>query len=358
MSTASTLNLVPNPAFAGSPVSSLSVPNQNLESGESDFSCDEDTYVSSLNSENSTATQAPWYKRLLQGVINKARNGWRVIRRYNPITLAFNYIENRRVSSHVRNAEARGGATTDNEIRQYHQSLLFNPQEPNENALFRYHFHNDNSPRPLVVLCLGNAQTHLTPANDAGINELYNRFKNAGYNVIAFRASCASTSLKNRFFLSNDFSLHPQVIEAHMSNILQDIINGRGLFRGLQQPTQVAFGGYSFGGGCVHNMISNWRAIGRNIPIAASVYIDPIQHGQYNLGCPIENRPNHEGRHCLFYQEGSIGINGVHQNGLRTNDRSYAVPERYHCDIDDDPAVLQRAFSFITNQFNSNSRRE
>ncbi len=358
MSTASTLNFVPNPTFSGSQISSLNLTSQSLESGEHDCSCDGDTYVSSLNNEESSATQVPWYKRLLQGVINKARNGWMAIRRYNPITLAFNYFENRRVSSHLRNAEARGGATTDNEIRQYHQSLLFNPQEPNENAFFRYHFHNDNKPRPLVVLCLGNDQTHLTPAKDAGMNELYNRFKDAGYNVIAFRVSCASTSLKNRFFLSNDFSLHPQVIEAHMSNILQDIVNGRGLFRGMQRPTQVGFAGYSFGGGCVNNTICNWGTIGGNVPIAASVYIDPIQHGQYNLGCPIENRPNHNGRHCLFYQQNSIGINGVRQNGLRTNDRAYAVPERYHCDVDDDPTVLRRAFSFIVNQFNNNGRRQ
>ncbi len=349
MTTAATSTLNPVCPYITPPIV---IDNPDFQTLNHPGSNNEDCFVGeSPEASPRESIQLPWHSRVLNRVVHTARTIWMGIRRYNPFTQIFNLIENARANPHVRRAESRNGATTNDEIRRYHESILFNPSSPDENAIFRYHFSNTNQSRPLIVLALGNSQTHMTPENTAGVNRLFNRFRDAGHNVVIFRTGCVSNELNGRFLGGGNLGLHPRVVETHMRNVLEDIINGRGLFAGFARPTQVAFAGYSFGGGCIDNVIRKWNSIGGNIPVSSTAYIDPIQHGACNLASPVESRPNHSRRHCLFYQNNSIAVCGRHSPQIRNGDISLEVPSTYHETIDDNPMVQQRVFDFITSSF-------
>lgn len=317
---------------------------------------DEDEFVSAPLEEETEQSYSdktekkPWYKRLLGTVIDKTRNFWKTIRRFNPITQLFNFIEYVRCSGDIRKATRRNGAKTEEEIKKYHESLKFDEENPNENAIFRTHFTESSKPKPLVALFLGNGQTHLTSGETAGLNELYNRLKkNKDIDVVIFRVGHAVCDLRNRF-LGGDCSLNTDVVFQHTSNVIEDIMNSRGEFNGRQKPSQVILTGYSFGGGTVDKLLrEKWNKIGKNIPTSTAC-IDPITLGAYNLGCPIEKRPPHSLKHLVFYQQNSTAINGSHQNETKPQDIIKKVPNADHESIDNDESVLSSVERFVKSE--------
>ena len=315
------------------------------------FPGSEDTFTSSTEDErqNTESKQIPWYRRAVGRVIDIARNGWRLIRKFNPITQLINLIESVRCSPHIQNARNRNGISIDNNEelrRKYHEPLMFDPQNPNEKAIVRYHFSNANESRPLIVLFLGNAQTHTTPGDVAGINELFERFKRAGHNVVAFRVGNASNELMHRFGLSSDCSLNTEVVYQHTVNILDDIINLRGEFARYKRPSRIVLGGYSMGGGTIGRYIAeHGRRIG--IPITATASIDAVLPGSYNLGSPDQTRPPHDGAHLNIYQDEDYAIRGAANHAPRSSDSSIYLPNETHETIDNNRQVLSRFYRFL-----------
>jgi len=75
-------------------------------------------------------------------------------------------------------------------------------------------------------------------------------------------------------------------------------------------------------------------------------------HRAHMMACPeINERPQHSGSHCLYYQENSCFINGTYQRGLRPGDRAVRIqePDICHSSIDNHPQVLNGAFEFVMN---------
>lgn len=293
--------------------------------------------------ENSNASWLGSIKRFFGRIVDIARRWWREIRRHNPLSWLFNFIERERCREHIQQAQSRNGARNEEELTEYHRSL-------ERNGIFRIHLGEGNSPRPLVVLFLGNSQTLDTERNVAGVNELYHRLsQNPNIDVAIFRVGTAGNDLSSRF-LFGDCSLNTDVVFEHTSSVLEDLINGRGLFRGRQQPTRIVLSGYSFGGGTINRLLNEqWERIGQNIPVSAAL-IDPITLGADDCGHPVEYRPPHVERYCLFYQQNSSAINGCSQYGLRDGDICREVHFDDHESIDNNPFVLRQIMNFINSE--------
>ncbi|MBI3591101.1 MAG: hypothetical protein HY094_06995 [Candidatus Melainabacteria bacterium] len=311
--------------------------------------CDEDRFTASNENQDAEIRQVPWYRRLIGNIVDMARRGWRTIRRFNPFTQLFNLVESIRCTPHIENARNRNGISISNneELRTgYHQPLMFDPEHPNESAIFRYHFSNTNESRPLVVLFLGNSQIHTTPGNIAGINELFERFQRAGHNVVVFRVGQASSELRHRFGLSDDCSLHTDVVYQHTINILDDIINCRGEFAHCQKPSRIVLGGYSMGGGFIRRYVAEH---GGNIgvPITATASIDAVIPGSYDLGCPDQERPSHNGSHLNIYQDEDYAIRGAANHRPCNGDVSMYIPNETHEGIDNNQRVQDSFYRFL-----------
>lgn len=330
-------------------------PDSAQEVSNPSSSSSEDSFQRSSNSQEvvieTQPSQQGFFSRLFQRVVHAGRNIWRTLRRYNPFTQLFNLIESVRVRPHVNRSASRNGATTNDEIRQYHESLLYNEQNPHDNRIFRAYLGNEDRPRPLVVLFLGNGQTHNTPEHQAGILRLAQRLqRDRDTDVLVFRVGCASNELRHRFCIGGDPSLHTSVVYQHSVNVIEDYINARGIFVGRRPPSRVVFGGYSFGGGTIDRLLrEDWQRIGGNIPVTGSFYIDAIRLGSYDLGDAVEQRPLHSVQHLNFYQQNSTAINGNHVNDLRPSDVSVPIISTDHAGIDDSEEVQNRAYRFIRN---------
>jgi hypothetical protein len=147
--------------------------------------------------------------------------------------------------------------------------------------------------------------------------------------------------LWNRFGVASP--LHPQVVETHAGNLIEDAYRGAGIFPGGYEGVSAVC--YSFGAGSFQHNLGRLQGV----PIRATVYIDPVQHRAHELACPVEDRPQHSGSHCLYYQENSYFINGRHQRSLRSGDRAVRIqePDICHSSIDNHPQVLNEAFEFV-----------
>ncbi len=311
-----------------------------------------DQYVPSWdqNNINSELNQPSIAKRFFASAMDFCKRLWKEIRENNPLTIFFNTLEKIRCHKYIENASKRNGAKTEEELKEYHQSLQFNPQSPDPSKLFRTNIHQSTESKPLIVLCLGNIQTLSSSESFAGLNILYKELEKEGHDVIIFRTGNAECDLKHRFLLNDDCSLNTDVVFEHTSNIIEDIIKERGLFSGHKKPQKVIFTGYSFGGGTVDRLLNKkWKDIGQNIPVS-TVYIDPIELGAYNLGIPVEKRPPHSIHHLNFYQENSALINGINPIGLKNSDVSIGMPFDNHDSIDNNQFVLKKTIEFIKNQ--------
>ena len=315
-----------------------------VSSAGNSFVQSRDSFVAHSEEPQDTAERPSFFTRLVQGIVNTARNVWRFIRQYNPITWLFNRIEQITVSGLLENARNRNGATTQTELENYHRSIEYNPDSlDNKNAIFRFQrsTRHNGGLRQLVVISLGHTHDFDTPTHTAGIHELTQRFLDAGCDVLTVRSGTMSHELWNRFGVASP--LHPQVVETHVGNLIEDAYRGVGIFPGSYQGLSAVC--YSFGAGCFQHNLERLK----NIPIRATVYIDPIQHRAHELACPIEDRPQHSGSHCLFYQENSYFVNGTLQSGLRLGDRATQIHRRdiCHLSIDNHPPVLNGAFEFV-----------
>ena len=311
-----------------------------------------DKYISTQgeNINDQELNELPFLNRLFGSLADFAKRLWKKIREYNPLTKFFNTLEQVRCFKHIENAKDRNGVKTEEELKEYHQSLKFDPENPDPKKLFRTNITKNNESKPLIVLCLGNVQTLSSSESFAGLNKLYKQLEKEGYDVIIFRTGDATYDLRHRFLLDDDCSLNTNVVFEHTSNIIEDIIKERGLFNGHKKPQKVIFTGYSFGGGTVDRLLNKkWSDIGQNIPVS-TVYIDPIELGAYNLGIPVEKRPLHSIRHLNFYQENSAFINGINPEGLKNGDLSIGMSFDNHDSIDNNEKVLKTISNFIKNQ--------
>ncbi len=298
-----------------------------------------DTFVSSSEEGERPVEEPSFWTRLVQSVVNTGRRAWRVMREFNPFTQAFNLCEDMRVRSYVQEAQNRNGLGTE----EYHRSLQYTSGQNNENALFRYHHSNSN--KDLIVLVLGNSQTFDT---DCGINTLAERFHRAGHSVIVLRTGQAAHSLRNRFFLSNDFRLHTDVVYAHDRNIINDIRNRTGIFSGLRSQ-QAHLIGFSFGGGTVINY-TNETCNESGLPIRSVACIDPVRLGHYHLAQPEIRTPGNcspKRPYLQVVQNESYLVNGENINSNNPGITSVNIPECTHSSIAENQSVQDRIFDFV-----------
>ncbi len=279
------------------------------------------------------------FKNFICRFINDLRDAWKKIRIFNPFTHILNLIEYIRCSKHLKAAKNRNGAKTEEELKNYHKSFEFDPNNPSEKALYSTNFQTGNKQKPLVVVFLGNNQTLLTPHNQAGINELYEKLKrNKNIDLAIFRVGEASCDIKHKLFMGS-CSMHTDIVFENTSNILEDMVKGKGRFEGRNKPSQIMLVGYSFGGGTVDKLLKEkWNKIGKDIT-TSSICIDPIKLGAYNLGCPVEERPPHSREHHVFYQKNSAAINGCANKIRKCNDFSTKMINDDHESIDNNQHI-------------------
>src|SRR3989338_5995708 len=134
-----------------------------------------DEYISTQNKNNNApeSNQPSVSKRFFASVVDFCKRLWREIRENNPLTIFFNALEKARCHKHIENAKNRNGAKTEEELKDYHQSLQFNLKNPDPFKLFRTNINESTESKPLIVLCLGNVQTLASRERFAGLNMLY-----------------------------------------------------------------------------------------------------------------------------------------------------------------------------------------
>ncbi|OGI14039.1 MAG: hypothetical protein A3I68_08665 [Candidatus Melainabacteria bacterium RIFCSPLOWO2_02_FULL_35_15] len=316
-----------------------------------------DEFIASPEVQGEAGESPSFFTRFVQGVVNTTRNVWRAIRQYNPITLLFNHIEQRSIAGFLETARTRNGATTNEELTNYHRSIEYNSDSSdNSNALYRFHrssSHRGNSPGHLVIISNGHLHDLNSPESSAGIRSQVQRFLDAGCDVLEVRAGIVSHELLSRVGIGSP--LHPVVVETHVGNIIEDVWRGVGAFSGRGYNYQdVSALCYSYGAG---NMQNNINSRLQHMPFAATVYLDGIDHLAHGLACPVNLRPNHSGIHCSIFQGNSYFTNGAHPANLRPGDRSILVQGNNidHHSIDNDSQALNTAFGFIMGAININT---
>ncbi len=300
---------------------------------------DTDSFSTEQKTEEAVQETPSLWTRLSQSVINGGRKIWGAIREYNPFSQAFNLIERYRIKNSVKAAENRNDLNTED----YHRSIQYNPGQNNDNAIFRYYPSNSN--QDAVVLILGNTQTH---DSNCGINTLAERFHQAGHPVIVLRTGDAAQSLRNRFFLSNDFNLHTEVVYAHSRNVINDIRNRTGIFSNLGSQ-RVHLIGHSFGGG-TSIRYTNEPGNNTGLPVASVSTTDPVMLGHYHLANPERRLPgngNTPTPYLHFYQDNSYFINGEPLNTGDRNVTSVYIPGSTHNTITEEETVQDRIFNFV-----------
>ncbi len=282
-------------------------------------------------------------QNIFKGLLNFGRCVWKVARELNPLTHLFNLIEKIRCSGHIEKAKERNGARTNEEIKKYHESIQYDGEDTSR--IFRTNIADQKSDKgntkdeTVTVLFLGNKQSFKSPKEKAGLNEFYEKLAAEGHKVIQFRVGDAASELKHWCLLSNDCSLNTDFVFENTSNILEDLIKGRGVFTGVSKPKKIVFVGYSFGGGTTQKLLNErWEKIGGNTPVS-TVYLDPIKLGTTDLGCPVDERPTPSSSHMVFYQNNSTAINGSAPLKLEKTDTVIELPNDTHNSVDNNPYV-------------------
>ena len=264
------------------------------------------------------------------------------------------FISNQRLSSDLTSAKNRDGARTEEELKEYHKSLRYeedlkslryvrNNLDPKK--IYSTHFSNQKGSKPLLILFLGNEQTHEWLFS--GMNGIKDRFaKDGDVDIVIFRVGNASDELKYKYFMSSDASLHSRIVYQHSLNIIEDIINGKGEFTGREKPSKVLIAGFSWGGGTSSKLLNeDWDKIGQGIPVAASAHIDAIELGIENWGRPVTRRPRHSQNHIVFYQKNSTLLNGSGQENADVEHRDDGDNDHMGLDINDD--VLDKVYNYL-----------
>jgi hypothetical protein len=269
----------------------------------------------------------------------------------SPVVKLLSFIEQCRCSWALEKVKNRNNAKTNEEIEKYHNSVLFDENNPDEKKIFKYFLSDKKGEKPLIVLFMGNAQTHLWSDSDAGMIKLYEKLKKDNEaDVLLFRVGNAIDDVKHKLFLSNDCSLSTDIVYQHSVNVLEDAISGKGIFAGHSKPSKVSFVGYSWGGGTVDKLLKeDWKRIGQNIPVAATVQIDAVNLGLYNLSTPVLNRPFHSRSHLNIFQNKYDFLNGCNQSINVAVDQSMVIADEssIHNGVDDNLEVLSTTYSFV-----------
>lgn len=315
--------------------------------------CDEFIPFEEMANSEPQTEKIPWYRRLLQNIADKSRALWKKVRQLNPFTQIFNFVEDIRIFSHLRNAKNRNNARTGEELSKYHRSLLYDPNNPDESKLFTEHYNpNNGKEKSLIIITLGNGQTLGESEEKVGLKKLFKllKEKHPDTDIMLFRAGNASSELSYWACMTSDPSLHTKVVYEHSCNLINDRINRRGYFTNRNRVSKVISIGYSFGAGTQCNYLSDWQRIGNNTPVPLSVSIDAIELGTNGLGCPIIQRPNTSQRHYSFYQTNSTLVRGSRFNGLRQRDVCMCLPNDTHDSIDNNERLLNAIANIISRE--------
>lgn len=174
------------------------------------------------------------------------------------------------------------------------KSAYFSPENcPHAQIETKLFLHQKGTPEKagkLVIIILGQSQ-HLGK-NTAGLyfNERAD-YSKEGYEVLTFRVGDLYSLIGNDTNLLPLFKLSPEVVLAHIENVIQDRMHNRGMFQGLPQITEIAGKGYSWGGGALDRIFSsedNIRDICAGVTPTALSYVDAIQYGGGNA---VNKRP-------------------------------------------------------------------
>lgn len=266
-------------------------------------------------------------------------------------------------------AAKRNGAdiNDDKKLKEYHSSLEFDPNNPDERKIFRYfppksqlkqnrlgekyYHYNPNESKPFIFLILGNKQKHTW---DTGINTLAERFQEAGYHTFVFRTGDAEEELLYKTYMSNDSSLHTEIVYQHTKNIMDDALNRRGKFKDLPKSNGMIIGGYSFGGGTTVNLTHEYNG---NIPIIATFTVDPVVLSSFDLGNGEKRRPRHSGSHFNAYQKNDIALRGGCHKCETPSDVSMFCPRDNHISIIENEDLQDEIFNFVTKAINTAKKK-
>jgi len=276
----------------------------------------------------------------------------------SPIIGLLSSFEGSRCSWALGKVKNRNNAKTNEQIEKYHNSILFNEDKPDEKKIFRYFSSDKKVEKPLIVLFMGNEQTHMWSDSNAGMIKLYEKLKKDNVaDVLLFRVGNAVNDLKHKLFISDDCSLSTDIVYQHSVNVLEDVILGRGMFTGQSKPSKVSFVGYSWGGGTVDKLLKeDWGRIGQDIPVASTVQIDAVNLGIFNLSTPVLKRPLCSASHLNIFQNNYDYLNGCNQSIKIGIDESMVITDESftHNKIDDHPEVLSRIYNFVKERIPGN----
>lgn len=304
-------------------------------------------------------------KRIVKPVDNTVR---RVQKRVNDnVQEVINYrppspsevYASQKLKKPIQDAANRNGVSINDDegLKKYHSLLEFDPENPDGRKLFSYlppknQNGNNNEPKPLVVLVLGNKQTRTW---DTGINTLAEKFNNAGYPVIVFRTGDAQKEISYRTFMSSDSSLDTTVVYQHTKNIIEDALYSRGRFKDLKKPNGLVLCGYSFGGGTVCRFTHGYND---STPIIATATIDSIKLGTTNFGKEEKRRPKHNGVHFNAYQRDDLLLYGGQCEDIRDGDISMQCNGKGHVSIIEDKELQDKIFEFLVKAIDKSKRKE
>ena len=274
-----------------------------------------------------------FWTRLVQRIVNTGRNIWSVIREFNPFTQFFNFCEGIRARRPIQEAENRNGLN----IEDYQRSIQYTPGQNNDRALFRYY--ESDSDKNLIIIIVGNTEDLDTRS------EFAERFHQAGHPVLVLRTGDAGESLRNRFFLSNDFSSHTAVVYTHNRNIINDARNRIGIFSGLRSQGADIIA-HSFGGGTAIEY-TNEAGNASGIPIRRVACTDPVRLGHYHLG-RTERRSPQQIPYLHIYQGNSYFLNGEAMYSGNPQITSVHIPRVTHTELPWNQRVQDMIFNFIT----------
>ena len=257
----------------------------------------------------------------------------------------------KRGSEALQQAKTRNGAKTNEEIARYHETIEH--KRGKDNGIFQYSEASHDEERKLVILLMGNLQSHSDSHEEVGLLKIYDDLKKEDrHDVLLCRVGSCMSDINSTLGLSDDDSLNTDVVYEHISNLIEDRCHCNGKFQDSRSPTSIDVVGYSWGGGVQKKLEERWHKISNGKADVRTACIDGIEYGCRNLGDELTSRPQYSTQHLNIYQNNSWLLNGEKHNDpiggdhfvdVDTIDRS----EPGHNAIDDSKPVQARVKAFL-----------
>jgi hypothetical protein len=227
----------------------------------------------------------------------------------NPVSWLIDCIQDFRSQTEIQNAKTRNNAKNDLDIKKYHESICYSKDK--QDGIFQSSASTKKGAKTQVILFMGNAQSHSSNENHAGLLKLYKELKaQDNCDVMIVRVGDAQTELMHRYGLSSKANLRTDIVKDHISNLIEDRMHSKGMFKDMEKPSNVVTVGFSWGAGMQKEMLDKWDQIGNGVKVDLSVSLDGIKYGLKELGDELDQRPLNTQKHLCIFQNGDTFLNG------------------------------------------------